>query len=361
MSLPKIILTNQGQKVKLNCPFSKVYNPILDLPISDGAFRTLICILKRDFEDRNGYRKGYVYATSETLAEERGKDIRAIQRHLKELEEEKLIERVGKVKIFILYHNFLDQSQLENEERQYCHSGFEADDIFVAENGDERSGKTSREEIYDPFAAASEEEQDYLKKEENNNVVVGNSFKTDSNADPDTNPESISLNGRGIDAGEVVGSSQDKEREASKKDSNPPEVKHKDLKRLSSLQYKRLSRHFSKELVDRAIKQADLQYKGKKIRKPFGLIYAMLRHGLDDSLLKEHERKERKYSKETIERAFRYLCEHPEEWMDIYPPTRGKLEDLKKRYDGDLPRIIAEEYEDMLKGFVVQDFLNSLQ
>jgi len=318
------ILHSQGGKVKLLCPFSKVYEPFLDLPISDGAFRTLLFILRRDFEDRYGYRKGYVYITNTSLAKERGLDLRTVRNHISELRDMGLIKRDDKdqIKIWIKYERIVGEENVIS--KKMSDNGQGRKELSWEEEDFVRGGRKN-------FSSPTKEDE-LIKEEENNNVnvVVVNNFKgkADSNADPAI-----------------------------------PSVKHPDLKRISPLAYQRLVRHFSKELVDRAIRQADLQYKGKKIKKPIGLIYAMLKYGLDDSLLCEQEqklaKKERENKrKEIYQFAFKYLCYHPEVWMPRYPATAKAYEELKAKYDGDLPEVIAREYEYPIREFIIPDLLD---
>jgi len=74
------------------------------------------------------------------------------------------------------------------------------------------------------------------------------------------------------------------------------QLRHPQLLRLCRrpAQLRRLLKRFPPERVGRALLQADLQYRAPNgIRNPFGLICALCRD-LDDTLLREHEARERR-------------------------------------------------------------------
>ncbi len=104
----KKIISRRDGKVKVRDSFAKVFDSILNLKISDGAFRTFLHILRRDFEDRNGFRKGYIYASTKDLAKERGISTRAVEKHLQELSQAGVIaKRRRSYRIYIRYESFI--------------------------------------------------------------------------------------------------------------------------------------------------------------------------------------------------------------------------------------------------------------
>lgn len=117
----KQIISHRDGKVKVQDSFSKLFDSLLEMEISDGAFRTFLHILRRDFEDKNGFRKGYVYASTKELAKERNISVRAVEKHLQELSEAGIItKRKRSYRIHIRYEAVITKkcslSQGHNEQ-----------------------------------------------------------------------------------------------------------------------------------------------------------------------------------------------------------------------------------------------------
>lgn len=300
-------ISQKAREVKggISRGFTKVPNRIFELALSDGALLTLLALLKRDFGG-----KGYVRASG-SLAKERRRDERTLRRHLRELQQAGLISRSG-VRISIHYDT-LETKMSEGP-------------------GTKMSGRA------DKNVRASEHQM---------------SQKPDQLIHSEKSPSASKKN--------------------IYKDDYIPEVRlrHPVLRAFveSPQQSRRrrfLIRRFGRELVTRALKQADLQYRHSptEICNVFGLLFAMLAHGLDDTLLVQKEReeaerrrreRERRLRQEREDRLFRHLCEHPELWMERYVATRGRLEQLRAQYDGDLSRVITEQYGGAIRRFVIPD------
>lgn len=145
--------------------------------LSDGAKITFQVIDGFDWEDKEtGDSKGFVFPAAETIAKIRNTTVRTIQRHVKELEEAKLITRQRrKYKASVLFIETVSDKEAENyfELLKKTRNARQIEKEIVSRN-DKNVVSQQRSETTKMSVLYKKEDEDF-KEDENN---VNDNFKT---------------------------------------------------------------------------------------------------------------------------------------------------------------------------------------
>jgi len=305
----------------------KIAEALRRLPLNDGGRSTLEALIRRDFL-LDGERKGFVYASNASLSAETGKRVRTVQLHLAKLRKWGIVRRDRKNprKLYISYDRLFQRARMEEMLRfvsppvtlcEGCGSEFSprrrdqrhcnAVCRVRAQRARERAKRLMQKSVTPPAKKRNgtlTASQAALPRGGEIRCTPG--VKNFSPPIPEEMPQKSARDQHFLDS---TPSPKKRRLSKGKEDDNnvvqklvtvvEVELKHPKLRwlcrRLDSL--KKLLKTFSPERVLRALRQADLQYPaGRKIRNPYGLIYAMCRN-LDDALLREREERERRRHK----------------------------------------------------------------